>query len=129
MPGSIIHNNAVLTVRTEEAEPRQVQGIATSVVAVDLLRGLLGENKDIRHLSPHGGSGVEENPLAPQNPNPYNPQLHSEASLVKQGHGNHTGPVWFPGITVQVGGHHRTVRSSPTGRIIRNTTGPRVKRS
>ena len=34
--GSVIHNNAVVTVRTQEAEPREFQAIASAVVAVDL---------------------------------------------------------------------------------------------
>ena len=71
--GSIIHNNAVVTVRTQEAEPREFQGTASSAVAVDLLRGLLGEKRDIR-ICHRTGSGTELNPLDPQVPNPYNPQ-------------------------------------------------------
>ena len=100
--GSVIHNNAVVTVRTQEAEPRQFQGTATSEVAVDLLRGLLGQDKDIR-ICHRTSSGDELNPLDPQNPNPYNPQDHNESSLIQGGHGNHEGPIWFPGITVQWG--------------------------
>ena len=95
--GSVIHNNAVVTVRTQEAEPREFQGTATSAVAVDLLRGLLGEKRDIR-ICHRTSSGTELNPLDPQNPNPYNPQNHNESSLIRGGHGNHEGPIWFPGI-------------------------------
>jgi hypothetical protein len=95
--GSIIHNNAVVTVRTQETEPRKFQGTATSEVAVDLLRGLLGDEKDVR-ICHRTSSGTELTPLDPQNPNPYNPQDHNESSLIRQGHGNHEGPIWFPGI-------------------------------
>jgi hypothetical protein len=84
--GSIIRNNAVVTVRTQEAEPREFQQTAASEVAVPLLRG--GE-RIIRVC--HRTSDDD---------NPYNPQLHTESSVVSQGHASHTGPVWFPGITV-----------------------------
>ncbi len=51
--GSVIHNNAVVTVRTQEDEPREFQGTATSAVAVDLLRGLTGRGTGHPNLSPH----------------------------------------------------------------------------
>ena len=69
--GSIIHNNAVVTVRTQEAEPREFQGTATSEVAVELLRGLLGQEKDIR-ICHRTGSGTSQSvrPAEPQSVQP-----------------------------------------------------------
>ena len=52
--GKVIHNNAVVTVRTQEDEPRQFQGTATSDVAVPLVV-LRAANVAICHSNGSGG--------------------------------------------------------------------------
>jgi hypothetical protein len=90
--GGVIHNNAVVTVRTQEAEPRQFQATATSEVAVSLAAAEQQGQKDIRIC--HRTNSHDT---------PYNPQTHNESTLTSGGHASHTGPIWFPGITVDWG--------------------------
>jgi hypothetical protein len=90
--GSISNNNAVVTVRTQEAEPREFQATATSAVAVDILGGCSRRHGTSESVTARIVTTARTTP-----------QMHSESSLIRQGHGSHTGPVWFPGITVDWG--------------------------
>ena len=114
--GKVIYNNAVVTVRTKEAQPRQFQGTATANVAVPLT-GVPGGTRDIRVCHRTDIQG-----------NPYNPQVHNEASLIHQG--TILTPDRFGSPESRSGGATSSSRiRSPTGRQTRVTTGPQARRS
>ena len=115
--GKVIYNNAVVTVRTQEDQPRQFQGTATSNVAVPLTRGAFGGNEDIRVCHRSDSKATRTTCSCTTRP-----ASSVGATMLTPGR--------FGSPESRSGGATSSSRTrSPTDRQTRVTTGPQARRS